>query len=162
MSRAGAYREVERESQACFVLPAQSLTHGSIIQILRPWPEPKSRVRCSTWLNWATQVLQKNKVYFIFYIILFYCSKFYLFIFKYNLLSRWLTYTVYSVLLVLGVDSCDSLLTYNTQCSFQQVPFAMPITHFPSAPPTPYQPSVVFCMQESPMVWANISYIKFI
>ena len=35
----------------------------------------------------------------------------------YNLLSNWLTYGVYSVLLVLGVDPHGSSLTYNTQCS---------------------------------------------
>ena len=33
---------------------------------------------------------------------------------KYNLLSNWLTYSVYNVLLVLGVDCHDSSLTYNT------------------------------------------------
>ena len=46
-----------------------------------------------------------------------YLSVFSFFFFKCNLLSNWLTYSVYSVLLVSGVDSCDSLLIYNTQCS---------------------------------------------
>ena len=59
----------------------------------------------------------------------------------YILLRSWLTYSVYSVLLVLGVDSRDSLLTYNTQCSSQQVPSLMPITH-PPLLLTPHQPSV--------------------
>ena len=35
--------------------------------------------------------------------------------FKYNLLSLGPTYSVYGVLLVSGVDSRDSSLTYNTQ-----------------------------------------------
>ena len=48
---------------------------------------------------------------------------------------------MYSVLLVLGVDSHGSLLTYNTQCSSQQAPSSMHITHFPP-PHLPQQPSV--------------------
>ena len=41
------------------------------------------------------------------------------------------------MLLALGVDSRDLSLTYDTQCSSQQVPSSMPITHFPLslAPP---------------------------
>ncbi|XP_049486074.1 polycomb group RING finger protein 3 isoform X1 [Panthera uncia] len=54
-----------------------------------------------------------------------------------------LTYSVYSVLLASGVDSCDSSLTYNTQCS-SQVPSSMPSPVFPSCPPLypHHQPSV--------------------
>ena len=48
---------------------------------------------------------------------------------------------MYSAFLVLGVDSHGSTLTYNTQCSSQQVPSSMPTTHFPLSP-TPHQPSV--------------------
>ena len=40
--------------------------------------------------------------------------------FKYNLLSSYLTYSVYSVLLASGVDSHDSSLIYNSQCPSQQ------------------------------------------
>lgn len=38
--------------------------------------------------------------------------------FEYNLLSNWLTYSMYSVLVALGVDSSGSLLTYNTKLLF--------------------------------------------
>ena len=58
-----------------------------------------------------------------------------------NLLSSWLTRSVYSVLLVWGVDSRDSSLPCNTQCSSQQVPSSMPIPHSPPSP-TPHLPSV--------------------
>ena len=42
----------------------------------------------------------------------------------------------YSVALVSGVEPENSSLTYNTQCSSQQVPSLMPITHLPQPPPT--------------------------
>ena len=99
--------------------------------------------------------------------------------FKYNLLSSWLTYSVYSVLLVLGVDSRDSSLTYNTQCSSQQVPSSMPITHFPSPlhPPPPQltlslffvfkrpyglPPSLSVCNCFSPSLppWSSVKFLK--
>ena len=53
MSMGGAERKEGRESEAGSVLWAQSLMLGSNSQIVRSWPELKSRVRCST--NWATQ-----------------------------------------------------------------------------------------------------------
>ena len=37
-------REKERESQAGFVLPVQSLMRARIHKTLRSWPEPKARV----------------------------------------------------------------------------------------------------------------------
>ena len=51
--RGGAEKERERESQAGFVLSAQSLLQGSIPWTLRSWPEPKSRIGHLT--DWATQ-----------------------------------------------------------------------------------------------------------
>ena len=53
MSRAEAEREGRRESQTGSVLTAQSLMWSLIPQIMRPWPELKSRVGCLT--TWATQ-----------------------------------------------------------------------------------------------------------
>ena len=49
-----------------------------------------------------------------------------------------------SVLLVLGVDSHGSSLTYNTQCSSQQVPSWRPITHFPLSPASPSTLSLLY------------------
>ena len=42
-------------------------------------------------------------------------------LFKYDLWSHWLMYSVYSVLLLWGTDSHESSLTYDTQCSFRPV-----------------------------------------
>ena len=56
-------RERERESQAGSVLPAQSLTWGQILQIMRSWPEPKSTVGCLTdWATWAPPVYSNVKL----------------------------------------------------------------------------------------------------
>ena len=53
-SRVGAERKGgERQFQAGSTLSAQSLMQGSSSQTTRSWPEPRSRVRCST--DWATQ-----------------------------------------------------------------------------------------------------------
>ena len=46
---------------------------------------------------------------------------------SFNMIYCWLIYSVYSMPLVLGIESCDSLLTYYTQCSSQQVPSSMAI-----------------------------------
>ena len=63
-SRGGTERERERESQVGSTLSAQIPTRGSIPQTMRPWPEPKSRVRSST--NWATQAFHSGDVILIF------------------------------------------------------------------------------------------------
>ena len=55
MSRGGVEREGEKESQVGSSPSAQSPTQGSIPWIMRSWPEPKSRVGCST--DWCTQAL---------------------------------------------------------------------------------------------------------
>ena len=70
-----------------------------------------------------------------------------LLIYLYNLLSSQLTYSVYGVLLALGVDSRDSSLIYNIQCSSEQVPSLMPITDFPQS----HQPSVCY-------LYSRVSY----
>ena len=78
---------------------------------------------------------QQPRIYFARFLTtdsVFYFLNYFL---KYNLLSSQLTYGVYRVLLTSGVDSHDSSLTYNTQCSSQQVPSSMPITYFPLLPP---------------------------
>ena len=98
--------------------PHRAQTHA------RSWSKPKSGVGCLT--DWATQAPFRGRLFFLN-----------------NLLSRYLTYNVYHVVLASRVDSCDSSLTYHTQCSSQQVPSSMPISHFlyPTTP-HPYQPSV--------------------
>ena len=53
---------------------------------------------------------------------------------------------MYSVLLVLGVDSHDSLLTYNMEFSSQRVLSLMPITHFPLSPAPRINPQSVHCI----------------
>ena len=58
MHKQGRGREGERESQAGSALTAQSQTWGSISWMIRPWPEPKSRVGHIT--NWVTQVPLNN------------------------------------------------------------------------------------------------------
>ena len=53
----GAERGIERESQAGSTLPVQSPMWVLKSQIVRSWPEPKSRVRCL--IDWATQARMK-------------------------------------------------------------------------------------------------------
>ena len=68
----------------------------------------------------------------------------FLIFFKYNLLSTWLTYSVYNVLLVSGVDSRDSSFTYNTQCSCSKclLNAQNPFSPLPRHHPPSHQPSV--------------------
>ena len=55
------------------------------------------------------------------------------FFFNFYLYSSQLTY---SAILVSGVEFSDSSLTYNTQCSSQQVPSLIPISHLAHLPLT--------------------------
>ena len=45
--------------------------------------------------------------------------------------------------MVSGVEFSDSIITYNTQCSLQQVPSLVPITHLAHLPPTSFHQLVV-------------------
>ena len=54
--------ETERIPTRFHILSAPSLTWGSIPQTLRSWPEPKSKVWCST--DRATRRAEFNKFYF--------------------------------------------------------------------------------------------------
>ena len=60
------------------------------------------------------------------------------------------------MLLAPGVNSHDSLLPYNPQCSSQQVPSSMPITHFPLSPMLPINPQL-FSVFKSLLWFASLS-----
>ena len=87
-------------------------------------------------------------------------------------LCFWSSQLTDSVVLASGIVSRDSSLTYNTQCSSQQVPLSVPITHFPH----PIIPQFVLCICESLMVcillclhltflslppWSSVKFLKF-
>ena len=67
MNRGGAERERgrERESQAGFTLSSDPKS-GLYLTTVRSWPDPKSRIGCSTdWATWAalfTMVLSLNSI----------------------------------------------------------------------------------------------------
>ena len=68
------------------------------------------------------------------------------------------SYLTCSVILASGVKPSDSSLTCNTQCSSQQVPSSMPITHFPHLPSSP-PPSTLslFSIFKSLLWFASLS-----
>ena len=66
-------------------------------------------------------------------------------------MSNWLTYSVYSVLLVLGVDSPGSSLTFNTQCYPNKSPSQILSPIFPSPPINLMFLSLFICFERESM-----------
>ena len=61
--------------------------------------------------------------------------------------------------MVPGGEFSDSSLTYNTQCSSQQVPSLMPITHLAHSPPnTPPAALRLFSVSKSLLWFASLSH----